>query len=294
MSATTCIRTPARPVPAASISQTRKARILRARIFKARIFKARIFKARIFKAEWTKLRTLPSTWRTAALNLALGIGFSVAVSFSQISQWHTMTAQQRQVFDPTSASMSGVMIAAVVLGTLAVRTVTAEYSTGMIRSTFAAMPARRLVLAAKAATVAAFAFPVTLLGNLGGFELGQRIFAGRHAAVTIGHPGVLRAMVFGAVAVSLVAVIGVGVGGLIRHTAGAATTLALIIIGGLTVGQFLPAGWRQYLPGIATQAAVTVHRSAGLLHPGTAIMVLAVYAAITVGAASLRVAHRDA
>jgi hypothetical protein len=284
MSATTCIRTPARPVPAASISQTRKARILR----------ARIFKARIFKAEWTKLRTLPSTWRTAALNLALGIGFSVAVSFSQISQWHTMTAQQRQVFDPTSASMSGVMIAAVVLGTLAVRTVTAEYSTGMIRSTFAAMPARRLVLAAKAATVAAFAFPVTLLGNLGGFELGQRIFAGRHAAVTIGHPGVLRAMVFGAVAVSLVAVIGVGVGGLIRHTAGAATTLALIIIGGLTVGQFLPAGWRQYLPGIATQAAVTVHRSAGLLHPGTAIMVLAVYAAITVGAASLRVAHRDA
>ena len=274
MSATTCIRTPARPVPAASISRTLKARIL--------------------KAEWTKLRTLPSTWRTAVLTLALGIGFSVAVALSQISQWHTMTAQQRQVFDPTSASMSGVMIAAVVLGTLAVRTVTAEYSTGMIRSTFSAMPARPFVLAAKAATAAAFAFPVTLLANLAGFELGQRIFAGQHVAVTIGHPGVLRAMVFGAVAVSLVAVIGVGIGGLIRHTAGAATTLALIIIGGLTVGQFLPAGWRQYLPGIATQAAVTVHRSAGLLRPGAALVVLAVYAAIALSAASLRVAHRDA
>src|ERR1019366_5125052 len=201
MSATTCIRTPARTARATSISRT-------------------------LKAEWTKLRTLPSTWRTIALTLALGTGFSVAVAFSQISQWHTMTAQQRQVFDPTSASMSGVMIAAVVLGALAVRTVTAEYSTGMIRSTFAAMPA----------TTAAFAFPVTLLGNLAGFELGQRIFAGQHVAVTIGHPGVLRAMFFGAVAVSLVAVIGVGIGGLIRHTAGAATTLALIIIGGLTVG----------------------------------------------------------
>jgi hypothetical protein len=274
MSVTTCIRTPGRPVPVTSISRTLKAHIL--------------------KAEWTKLRTLPSTWRTAALTLAMGIGFSVAVAFSEISQWHTMTAQQRQVFDPTSASLSGVMIAAVVLGTLAVRTVTAEYSTGMIRSTFSAMPARRLVLAAKAATMAAFAFPVTLLGNVAGFELGQRIFAGQHVAVAIGHPGVLRAMFFGAVAVSLVAVIGVGIGGLIRHTAGAATTLALIIIGGLTVGQFLPAGWRQYMPGIATQAAVTVHRSAGLLRPGTAIVVLAVYAAITLGAASLRVAHRDA
>jgi hypothetical protein len=279
MSATTYISIPVRTSRAALIS---------------RALKARILKARILKAEWTKLRTLPSTWRTAALTLTLGIGFGVAVSFSQMSQWHTMPARQRQVFDPTSASLSGVMIAAVVLGALAVRTVTAEYSTGMIRSTFSAMPARRLVLAAKAATVAAFAFPVTLLGNVAGFELGQRIFAGQHVAVSIGHPGVLRAMFFGAVAVSLVAVIGVGIGGLIRHTAGAATTLALIIIGGLTVGQFLPAGWRQYLPGIATQAAVTVHRSAGLLRPGTAIVVLAVYAAITLGAASLRVSHRDA
>jgi len=277
MSATTRIRTPARPVQAAS-----------------RTLKTRILKAHILKAEWTKLRTLPSTWRTAALTLVLGIGFSVAVALSQMSQWHTMTAQQHQVFDPASASMSGVMIAAVVLGTLAVRTVTAEYSTGMIRSTFSAMPARPLVLAAKAAATAAFAFPVTLLGNLAGFELGQRIFASRHVAVTIGHPGVLRALFFGALAVSLVAVIGVGIGGLIRHTAGAATTLALIIIGGLTVGQFLPAGWRQYLPGIATQAAVTVHRSAGLLRPGTALVVLAVYAVIALGAAALRVARRDA
>ncbi len=85
--------------------------------------------SRTLKAEWTKLRTLPSTWRSAALTVALGVGFGVAVAFSEVSQWHTMTAQQRQVFDPTSASMSGVMIAAVVLGALAVRTVTAEYST---------------------------------------------------------------------------------------------------------------------------------------------------------------------
>jgi hypothetical protein len=94
--------------------------------------------------------------------------------------------------------------------------------------------------------------------------------------------------------VSLTAVIGVGLGGLIRHTAGAATTLALIIVGGLTVGQFLPAGWRQYMPGIATQAAVTVHRSAGLLRPGLALAVLGGYAAIALTAASLRASRRDA
>ena len=269
MSAVTYASTPIRPARATLISRT-------------------------LKAEWTKLRTLPSTWRTAALTLATGIGFSVAVAFSEASQWHTMTAPQRQVFDPASASMSGIMIAAVVLGAVAVRTVTAEYSTGMIRSTFSAVPARRLVLAAKAATMAAFAFPVALLGNVAGFVLGQRILAGHHAAVAIGQPGVLGAMFFGAAAVSLVAVIGVGIGGLIRHTASAATILSLIIIGGLTVAQFLPAGARQYMPGIATQAAVTVHRSAGLLRPGAAIVVLAAYAALALGAAAIRVAHRDA
>lgn len=82
--------------------------------------------------------------------------------------------------------------------------------------------------------------------------------------------------------------------GVIRHTAGAATTLALIIVGGLTVGQLLPAGWRQYFPGIATQAAVTVHRSAGLLSPDLALAVLGGYAAIALAAATLRASRSDA
>jgi ABC-2 type transport system permease protein len=72
----------------------------------ARLARATVI-SRTLKAEWTKLRTLPSTWRTAALTVALSFGFGVAVAFSEVSQWHTMTAQQRQVFDPTSASMSG-------------------------------------------------------------------------------------------------------------------------------------------------------------------------------------------
>ena len=269
MSATTCPAAPAPTARATTISRT-------------------------LRAEWTKLRTQPSTWRMTAMTVAMAVGFAAAVVFSQVSQWHTMTAQQRQVFDAASASMSGVMIAAVIFGALAVRTITAEYSTGMIRSTFTAMPARRVVLAAKAAAAAAFVFPAALMCNVIGFEVGQRILAARHIQVTIGHPGVPQAMVLGAVAVSLVAVIGVGLGGLIRHTAGAITALSLIVIGGLTVGQFLPAGWRQYIPGTAIQGAVTVRHSAGLLRPGAAIAVLAVYAAITLGAAFLRVSHRDA
>ncbi len=195
MSATTYQTAPARPVHAITIS-------------------------RILKAEWTKLRTLPSTWRTAAFALVFSIAAGAVLVISQADQWAIMTAAQHRTFDATSCSLFGVMIAAVLLGALAVRSVSAEYATGMIRSTFASMPSRRLVLAGKAVTVAAFAFPVALVSNFVGFEIGQRIFAAKHLQVGLGHPGVLVAILFGAVAVSLIAVIGVGLAGVIRHTAG--------------------------------------------------------------------------
>jgi ABC-type transport system involved in multi-copper enzyme maturation permease subunit len=245
--------------------------------------------------EWTKLRTLPSTWRTAVITLVSAIGFAAAVVASQVSQWSTMSPQQHQAFDPTSISLSGIYIAAVLLGALAVRSVTAEYSTGMIRCTFTAMPGRRLVLAAKAATAAALVFPVALVCNVVGFGLGQQILAGKHLQVALSHPGVLQAIMFGAVAVSLLAIIGVGLGGVIRHTAGSTTALALMIIGSVTLGELLlPATFRQYLPGTAIQATVTVHRSAGLLTPGPAIAILGAYATIAMAAALIRVAHTDA
>ena len=227
----------------------------------------------------------------SVISVALGLILCV----SQVQQWSKMTAAQRQTFDPTACSLFGVVfVGAVLLAALGVRAMTAEYATGMIRSTFAATPKRQRVLVAKAAVTAAFVFPVALLTAVVSFEAGQRVFTGKHLEVSLAHPGVLQAVVFGALAVSLIAVIGVGLGGLIRHTAAATTTLVLVIVGGVTLGQLLPTGLRQYVPGTALEAAVTVNHSAGLLRPGAAIAVLAVYAAITLAAASTRMAHRDA
>ena len=250
---------------------------------------------RIAKAEWTKLRTLPSTWRTVVMALVISVALGAILCVSQVQQWSKMTAGQRQTFDPTACSLFGVVfVGAVLLAALGVRAMTGEYATGMIRSTFAATPTRRWVLAAKAGVTAAFVFPVALLTTFVSFEVGQRIFAGKHLEVSLTHPGALQAVVFGALAVSLIAVIGVGIGGLIRHTAAATTTLVLVIVGGVTIGQLLPAGISQYVPGTALEAAVTVNHSAGLLRPGTAVVVLGIYAAIALAAAAIRMSHRDA
>ncbi len=99
---------------------------------------------RAVKTEWTKLRTLPSTWRTAVIATVLSIGLGTILCVSQAQQWTSMTAQQRLTFDPTSCSLFGVVfVGAMMLAALGVRSVTAEYSTGMIRSTFTALPTRR-------------------------------------------------------------------------------------------------------------------------------------------------------
>ena len=156
--------------------------------------------SRILKGEWTKLRTLPSTWRTAVFAFVFSIGAGAVLVISQASQWTTMTPAQRanvRRHELLAVRHHDRRRTARVARRL--RSVTAEYASGMIRSTFTAMPTRRLVLAGKAAIVAAFAFPVVLVSNFVAFEIGQRIFAGKHLQVTLGHPGVLTAIVFGAV-----------------------------------------------------------------------------------------------
>ncbi len=83
---------------------------------------------RIAKAEWTKLRTLPSTWRTVVMATVISVALGAILCVSQVQQWSKMTAGQRQTFDPTACSLFGVVfVGAVLLAALGVRAVTAEY-----------------------------------------------------------------------------------------------------------------------------------------------------------------------
>jgi ABC-2 type transport system permease protein len=247
-----------------------------------------------FKAEWTKLRTLRSTWCTIGGAVFASVGLAALICIAQVSQWDQMSAKQRLEFDPTSTALIGVLFAAVILGTLAVRAITNEYSSGMIRVTFTAIPGRKGVLAAKAVLLGAIAFPVALITNVASFFIARQILASKGVSMSLGQSGVIQAIVFGALAVSLVTVFGLGLGGIIRRTAGATTALMLATIGSQIFGIALPAGARQYLPGAVIQAIVTVKHTSGLLSPGSAVVVLAAYAVVTLAIASRLIAARDA
>ena len=161
----------------------------------------------------------------------LAVALAAVVASQQAGDWDGMTAAQRADIDPTASSLIGVLFTTVILGSLAVRSVTSEYSTGMIRLTFSAMPHRRRVILAKAAIVAGLALGSALAANLVAFLVGQGILSSVDASTTLGAPGVARSIVFGALAVTATAILGVGLGAILRRTAAATTLLAMAIIG---------------------------------------------------------------
>ena len=247
----------------------------------------------VIGAEWTKVRTLRATGVTVAVALGASVALSLLAVNGQRQSWATMTVQERADFDPVSAALVGVLLTTLVLGSLAARAVTTEYATGMLRTTFTAMPHRRQVLITKAAIVAAVAVAVGLVANAVSFLLGQELLASTGVAVSIGDPGSARAVVFGALGVGLFAVVAVSLGTILRRATTANILLALLVVGGQLIGPALPADARPYLPSAALEALVTTNPAGDTLAPLTALLVLGAGAATLLVVATTVIARRD-
>ena len=123
------------------------------------------------------------------------------------------------------------MIAAAAIGALAI---TGEYSTGLIRTTFTAVPARRSVLAAKVVMLTAVMTGFGVVVSAASFGVVETILSGRHAEVTIGYPGALRIVVASALLAPLAALVGAAVGVVVRHSA-AAVAASIVILQAIPV-----------------------------------------------------------
>jgi hypothetical protein len=237
--------------------------------------------ARTLAAEWTKLTTLRSTAIMIVAATAVSVVLSAVVTAAQVAQWDDISDTQRAGFDPISAALVGVLLLAVMIGSLGIRSVTSEHTTGMIRLTYAAMPRRRLVLIAKSLAVAVVALPAAIIANLGTFIVGHSILATKEVGVPLDHAVASRAITFGAIAVGLIAVLGVALGSILPQTSAATTSLSVAIVGSPLLGIALPAGVRKYLPGSALQATVSGERSTDLLTSHTGLATLAAYTLVT-------------
>ena len=244
-------------------------------------------------AEWTKLRTLRSTWLAMMISVVTAVALAALASAGDVRDWDSMSAQEHQAFDATNTSLVGVLFTALVLGSLGVRAITSEYTTGMIRATASAIPRRGRILAAKVTVAATATFAVALVANVAGFAIGQTILRQEGIDVRLTDVRSLAAIGAGAVAVSAFAVIGVGLGTLVRRATLANILMAFVVIGGQIIGTALPTSSQKFLPFNALKATVSVHAADDLLSPLVALGLIVGYAVLAVTAAAIALHRRD-
>ena len=254
----------------------------------------------VLRAEWIKLRSLRSTWYSLAAVVAITVGLG-----SLFAALHAHRMEQggigpggKLVFDATQVSLRGVFLAELAIGVLGVLVITGEYSTGMIRSTLAAVPRRQPVLLAKAAVFAAVTFVVSLASTIAAFFVGQWAQASTHGQASLSTPGAERAILGGALYLSLIGLLAVGLGFLIRSTAGALATLFGIVLVLPLLSNALPQPYStdvaKYLPlNAGSQAIVTMQPDPNLLGPWTGLGVTALYALLALVAGAVLLARRD-
>ena len=251
----------------------------------------------VAQMELLKLRSVRSTWWTLLVFAAGMIGLAILVMVHQ--HWATMSAADRASFDPTNDSYAGLAIGQLAIGVLGVLVVTSEFSSGMIRATFAATPGRPLVLAAKAAVVAAVTLVAGEILAFAAFAIGQVVLKSPAPHAALGQPGVLRAVLMAGAYPALIGLTGVGLGALIRHTAGAISAvvgvlfvLPLILV---PLGTSIQNSAGRFMPMLIAENSLTAVKPVPhSLSPGLGFALLGLYAVAALAAGGWALARRDA
>ena len=252
-------------------------------------------------SEWTKIRSLRSTvWAFVAM-IAVSIGLSILATSIFTGNWNSLSADDRRsmVEDPIGLILQpGAAWGQIALCVLGVLLFATEYSSGMIRATMLSVPRRTPVLAAKLAVFAALTFALAEVVAFTSFFAGQAIIS-RHVAISLGDPGVLRAIVGYGLYLALVGMFALALGAIVRHVAGAIVlvlglTLVLpTVLSGLAgkVGQYLST----YMPG--TQAGLQImssgHGSDSVVSPWQGFGVACAWTGLAVLMAAILLNRRD-
>lgn len=253
---------------------------------------------RVLRSEWLKFRSLRSSYYALATALVGMIGFGSLFAAVTANRWARFTHAEQLRFDPTGVSLRGFYLAQLVIVVLGVLVVTGEYSTGMIRASLSAVPTRLPVLWAKAVVFAVAAWLVTTLGAFGAFFAGQKLLSSQHIQTTLSAPNVLRSVLGVGLYLTVVGLLGVGLGWIIRNTAGAIATAFGLLLVLPALAEALPSSWADnvipYLPSNAGQVLTSVRTDPIMLAPWTGFAVFCGYAAAALVIGAILLKRRDA
>ncbi|WP_020576712.1 ABC transporter permease subunit [Actinopolymorpha alba] len=253
----------------------------------------------VLSSEWTKLRAVRSTYYVFAL-VAAAVLLGALVTWQGVQGWDSLTPERRVRFQgpPTEQMILPlVQLCLAVLGALAI---TSEYATGLIRSSLVSVPRRAGLLAGKAIVVGVAALIVGLGMVFATFVICRGIVGDRPIPPGYTTPAAdeIPMLLTSGLSVMVIALVGLGVGTILRSTAGAiAAVCGLLFVVPLLV-RFLPAPWNDrvgsvLLPNLAGQIA-DYPSAQGVLSPSTALAVTVAYLLVGLGAGALLLSGRDA
>jgi ABC-2 type transport system permease protein len=240
----------------------------------------------VLASEFTKLRSVRSTYWTIGSLFVFSVGLAAAIGAGQVAQLHNNPGNKAG-FDATQISLVLFFyLGQLIIAVLGAMTITSEYSTGMIRTSLTVMPRRGTVYLSKLLAFTGAALVVSLVTSFVAFFVGQAVMSGTGESASLFHsitipaasnvtpngatflgavtitPGtVLTAIIGTALYVTVAAVIAFGLGSIIRHTAGAiASAIGLLFIVPIVM-QALPNTWRwdimRFFPDAAGQVLST-------------------------------------
>ncbi|MEV5512530.1 ABC transporter permease [Streptomyces flaveolus] len=168
----------------------------------------------VVRSEWTKIRSVASTVWTLSLAVVVTVALGMLISALSKNEFGDMSERNRLSFDPTFISFAGMSLGQLAMIVFGVLVVANEYSSGMIRTSLAAVPQRGTFLFSKIAVATGLAFVVAMITSFVAFFLGQAMLGDLKAS--IGDPGVLRAVIGGGLYMTLIAMFSMGVAAMLR------------------------------------------------------------------------------
>ena len=260
--------------------------------------RGRVTQGHVVRSEWTKLVTLRSTRWSLIVAVVLGIGLPLLFAALTSSHWGGMSPHERADRNPLDIAQAGVYISQLAIGILGVLVITGEYSTGMIRATFTAVPKRLPVLWAKLGVYAVVSFILMLPSVLVAFFASQAILS-RHdiLQISFSQSGVARAVVGGALYLMLLGMLAMAIGSIVRNTAGGIAAFAAIFFVIPPLLNVLPSSWHDaiapYLPDAAGRSIFALTHDAQSLSPTAGLALFVGYIALAIAIAAVLLVRRD-
>ena len=255
----------------------------------------------LMRSELTKIRSVRSTVWSLVLLVVVTWGFTALFVGLGAATWDETAPADRAliVADPTSVILgSGVLIGQLAMCVLGVLVITSEHATGTIRASLLAVPKRLPLLAAKVAVFGLLVLVTGVVVSFGSFFVGQPLLADI-VPVSLGDPGVLRAVVGGGLYLAMVGLFALAVGAIVRHTAAGITGVIGFVLVLAPMARLLPGSVgdrvHAYLPTEAGHLIAQARQAPGdLLTPWQGYGVFALWTVALLVVAAILLDRRDA